>query len=33
MIEERQQSEMVISGSGLIAGHGGLQPVVEEADL
>lgn len=33
MIEERQQSKMVVAGSDLIAGHGGLQPVGEDADL
>lgn len=33
IIEERQQSTMVVAGSDLIAGHGGLQPLVEEADL
>ena len=33
MIEKRQPSEMVITGSDLIAGHGGLQPVGEDADL
>ena len=33
MTEERQPSEMVITGSDLIAGHGGLQPVGEDADL
>ena len=33
MMEERKQSKMVVAGSDLIAGHGGLQPIVEEADL
>ena len=33
MMEERQQNKMVITGSDLIAGHGALQPVVEDADL
>ncbi len=33
MIEARQQSQMVVSGSDLIAGHGFLEPVIEDADL
>lgn len=33
MTEERQQSEMAIAGSDLVAGHGALQPVVEDTDL
>lgn len=33
LMKERQQNKMMVAGSDLIAGHGALQPVVEDADL
>lgn len=33
MIEELQQSRKEVEGSDLIAGHGLLNPVIEDADL